>query len=80
MNYRGMIMGRSHDSKLRDQRERFERESSIEAQARQLYGQYAEFGATWAAAVQAVKTNWVAQFMVKWSERATAAKVSAANG
>jgi hypothetical protein len=78
LNYRETVMARNHDHRLRAQRERFERDNSVESQARQLYNQFAEFGVTWAACVQAVKTNWVAQFMVKWGQRAATAKSNAA--
>ena len=35
-------------------------------QAEELWHEYRSKGATWAACVQAVKTNWVAQFRAKY--------------
>jgi hypothetical protein len=75
-NHRAMVIGRVHDPRLRDKRVRYETAASIDAQARQLYEQYAHLGVKWSAAVQAVKTNWVGQFIAKWSQRAPVAKAS----
>jgi hypothetical protein len=46
----------------------------IQAQAQRLMAQFGDAGATWASCVQAAKTNWVAQFMVKWSEKTATLK------
>jgi len=36
--------------------------------AEELYREYGPKGATWAACVQAVKTNWITQFVSKYRE------------
>lgn len=59
---------------MRSRRENLERAEGIEARARELYEQFKDAGVTWAAAVQAVKTDWVAQFVVKWSAKMSALK------
>jgi len=38
----------------------------VREQAQELWFQYGSEGATWAACVQAVKTDWVAQFKDKY--------------
>ena len=39
---------------------------AIREKAEGLYREYASKGATWAACVQAVKTNWISQFKNKY--------------
>jgi hypothetical protein len=70
LKHRETILSRTHDHRNRDLRQRYEAEESVQSQAQQLFNQYGTAGATWAACVQAVKTSWVGQFTMKWSQRA----------
>jgi len=40
----------------------------VRKRAEELYREYGPKGATWAACVQAVKTNWINQFVKKYRE------------
>lgn len=65
-NHRQNIIDRSKDKSVADLREKYMEESSIERQAEDLYKKYSAKGATWAACVQAVKTDWVSNFINKY--------------
>ena len=42
------------------------KKGSVQEKAEDLWQEYQSQGATWAACVQAVKTNWIAQFRAKY--------------
>ena len=44
------------------------KQRAIRETAEGLYREYASKGATWAACVQAVKTDWISQFKNKYRE------------
>jgi hypothetical protein len=67
--HRSFVISRRNDPKLNALRERYEIEEMAELTAARLYDQYRDAGATWAACVHAAKTDWVAQFHMKWGER-----------
>src|SRR4051794_17121280 len=67
LRFRDGVKSAARNPRLRAMRERIEREDHLEFTANQLYEQYRPFGCTWAACVQAVKTDWVPQFRAKWA-------------
>lgn len=67
--HRAFVISRRKDPKLAAFRERYELEEMAEMTAARLYDQYREAGATWAGCMQAARTDWVAQFHMKWGER-----------
>lgn len=57
------------DPTLADLQERYKFELNSYDTASKLFDQYSVAGATWAACMQAAKTNWVSQFHLKWGEK-----------
>lgn len=72
--YRATIIARSNDPKLSELRQRYIAEESVYTRALELYGQFQSVGVTWGACVQAVKTDWVSEFLNKWGEKKRAVK------
>lgn len=70
MNHRNMILAKGS----RDQKKKMEEKISIENRASELFEQFSKHGVTWAACVQAVKTDWVPSFMNRWGEIGRTAK------
>lgn len=60
--------------RYRHLREKYVTEDIIMERSRDLFVKYAEYGATWAACVQAVKTDYVPAFSNKWLQQASKKK------
>ena len=67
-SFRNYILGRDHDPKLANVRARLLMAESVNDKARELYDTFSAYGVKWSACVQAVKTDWVSQFLNKWGE------------
>jgi len=62
------------DDATRKLKERYFEEEKIQKQASKLFEQYSDVGVTWAACVQAVKTDWVPSFHNVWGSKLKAVK------
>lgn len=63
--YRDEIMNKQGNNSIKDKIILQERQ---EATALQLYETYQSIGITWSACMQAVKTDWVSELHLKWSQ------------
>ena len=61
------VLSRTRDASTSDQRKKIMNNEMIELSASRLYEKFGPKGATWAACVQAVKTDYVSSFTDKWS-------------
>jgi hypothetical protein len=57
-------------------KEKYLQEDAIQRRASELFFQYQDLGVTFGACVQAIKTDHIAQFQVKWAEKARLSKES----
>lgn len=71
------IISKPRGEKQRELRERYIAQEDVQYQAHKLYDQYRDAGITWAACVQAVKTNFVEYLHNKWSPRIKAVRGTA---
>jgi hypothetical protein len=55
-------------------KEKYLHEDYVQRRAAELYFQYVDLGVKWSACVQAVRTDWIPQFQVKWAEKARLSK------
>lgn len=65
---RDTVLDRKHDPRVAKLRERYEYEDFVQVQAAELMSRFGEV-ATWAACVQAVKTDWIATFTNKYGQK-----------
>ena len=64
--HRDMVKARTHDRSYDRLRERYEWEDMVHNRALDLYSRFGPAGVTWAACVQAVKTDTVSTFTQKY--------------
>jgi len=69
MEYRDMIISSPKGKKQHELRDRYLDENYVNQSAEKLFEQYKEIGITWAACVQAIKTNFAEQLHSKWGPR-----------
>lgn len=61
---------RSSDKEINRLAEKFKQEAAVESMALDLFDKYGSYGCTWAACIQAVKTDHVPQLKDKWHKQA----------
>lgn len=66
--WKEFVLSRPKDSKLSKHFEKYEANDIIQGRALELYGRY-NGKVAWSACVQAVKTDHVSEFHVKYSDR-----------
>ena len=69
MAHKDGVIDKPRGAKGKALRERYLNEEYVEANAAKIYEQYQVIGITWAACVQAVKTNFVEQLHMKWGPK-----------
>lgn len=63
------VIEKPQSARERELKVRYEQEREVELKVAQLLNLYSPVGLTRAAAVQAVKTNWVPSLTTKWNQR-----------
>lgn len=66
MTHRDFVISKMRPKELAN---KYIEEDRVERAAIELHTKYGEVGATWAACVQAVKTDYVPQFHLKYAEK-----------
>lgn len=64
--YRSMVLSRPKDRKLANLHKKYVEQEQIKSRAEGLYKQFIGAGVTWAACVQAVKTDYIGQLEMKY--------------
>lgn len=66
--HRSFIISRPKDPKVSELRKKYLDQDSVKSRAGDLFEKYKEYGVTWSACVQAVKTDWISNFEEKWNQ------------